>query len=207
MGTQQPIGEIVETTSLYLVAQRLDPNTEATPRPVQPPNLGSLVWVHVPGGGRVFAVVSYGTTTGVDSQRRAVVRSHGEVLDDRVYREHPQLHRVLRTIFHAVLVGYETPQGTLHRHLPPQPPPLHYAVYPATPEETQRFSQDMRYFRLLLAVTSPVPGEQVTAAHVREIARLHPGNEEWVERAARHIARLLKRDYERLQAALEALAP
>lgn len=205
MTSQQPIGEIIETTSLYFVAQRLETTTSPSPRPVQPPNLGSLVWAHLPDGGKVYAVVTYGTTTGVESHRRAVVRSRGDIRDEQVYREHPQLHRVLRTVFQAALVGYED-GTTLYRHLPPQPPPLHFTTYAATPEETARFSEDMRYFRLLLTLSSPVPAEHVLAAHIREVARARQDGAPWTEQAARYVARLLKRDYERLQATLEAIA-
>ncbi len=200
-----PIGEVIATTSLNFTAQRLVPQDREEPRPVQPPNLGQLVWVRLPNGGRVFAVVTYGTTEGLDRGRLAVVRTHDDVVDERVYEEHPQLAEVLRTEFVAQLVGYENPEGHLFHHLPPQPPPLHYAVYQANEEDAQRFSQDLRYLRLLLNAEGPVPGEQLVAAHVREMSRAQGRDPRWLERAARHIAGLLKRDYERLQAALEAL--
>lgn len=206
MVPEVPIGEIIETTSLRVVAQRVEPASDGPPRPVQPPNLGSLVWARLPEGGRVFAVVSFGTTTGLDTGRRPIVRSQADVIDDRVYLEHPQLARVLRTVFEALLVGWEDAAGRLFRHVPPQPPPLHFAVFPASPEETARFSEDMRYFRLLLGVSGPVPGEQVLAAHVREVYRARGEDDAWREQAARYIAQLLKRDYERLRATLEAIA-
>lgn len=206
MPDQMPIGEIVESDSLRIVVQRVHPVEDHPPRPVQPPNLGSLVWARLPDGGRVFAIVTYGTTTGLDTGRRPVARSHAGVIDDGVYREHPQLARVLRTVFEALLVGYEDPDGHMFRHIPPQPPPLHYAVFPATAEETAAFSEDLRYFRLLLATNGPVPAEQVLAAHVREVYRTRGEDAPWRERAVRHIAQLLKRDYERLRATLEAIA-
>lgn len=202
----RPIGEVVLTTSLNFIAQRLVVQEERqTPGPVQPPNLGSLVWVSLPNEGRVFAVVAFGTTTGLDLGRQAIVRTRENIVDERVYHENPQLMDVLRTEFTALLVGYETPNGHLYRHLPPQPPPLHYAVYAATPAETLRFSEDMRYLRLLLAPPEQMPGEQLLAAHIREIFQARGRDMVWLEQAAQHIANLLKRDYERLRAVLEAL--
>ncbi len=198
------IGEVISTTSLDFTAQRLVAEEARTPGPVQPPDLGSLVWVRLPEGGRVFAVVSYGTTEGLDRGRLAVVRTHGDVVDERVYHEHPQLANVLRTEFTAVLVGYEQ-DGRMFHHLPPQPPPLHYAVYAASAEEVRAFSDDLRYLRLLLNTSSPVPGEQLLAAHVRELYRARGHDREWLAHAARAIANLLKRDYERLRAAIDAL--
>ncbi len=201
-----PIGEVISTTSLNFTAQRLITREEGTPPgPVQPPDLGSLVWVHLPNGGRVFAVVAYGTTEGLDRGRVAVVRTRGDVVDERVYHEHPQLADVLRTEFLAVLVGYEDERGQIHRHLPPQPPPLHYAVYAAEDPEMNAFSEDLRYLRLLLNTGSPVPGEQLLAAHVRILYRARGKDETWLGQAARYIANLLKRDYDRLRAAVEAL--
>ncbi len=200
------IGEIISTTSLNFTAQRLVPRTEEEmPGPVQPPDLGSLVWVRLPDGGRVFAVVAYGTTEGVDRGRLAVVRTHDDIVDERVYHEHPQLADVLRTEFLAVLVGYEDKEGRLHRHLPPQPPPLHYAVYATEDSEMRKFSEDLRYLRLLLNTDSPVPGEQLLAAHVRTLYRAREQDDVWLSQAARYIANLLKRDYDRLRAAIEAL--
>ena len=200
------IGEIIATTSLNFIAQRLDPQTgDESPRPVQPPNLGSLVWAKLPIAGRVYAVVSFGTTTGLDAGRRAVTFSREDVTDEEVYREQPHLSNVLRTEFDALLVGYKDATGRLFRHLPPQPPPLHFAVYTCTPDEVAQFSEDMRYLRLLLATSARVPGEQLLAAHVREVYRARGEDDAWLEGAARYIANLLKRDYERLRAALEAL--
>ncbi len=201
-----PIGEIVMTTSLHFTAQRLvkwDEN--AMPRPVQPPNLGSLVWAHLPEGGRVFAVVSFGSTSGIDTGRQAIVRTREDIVDERIYHENPQLMDVLRTEFVALLVGYETDDNRLYRHLPPQPPPLHYGVYPASTQDVIQFSDDLRYLRLLLEPPGPMPGEQLLAAHVREVFRARGEDGQWMERAARQAANLLKRDYERLRAALEAM--
>lgn len=201
------IGEIIATSSLSFTAERLDPRGDGEPpRPVQPPNLGSLVWAALPEGGRVFAVVSFGTTGGLDPGRRVVARSRGELSDDQVYREHPELAHILRTEFEALLVGYEGPEGTIHRHLPPQPPPLHYAVYPCSPVEVRAFSEDLRYLRLLLNAQTSVPNEQLLAAHVREVHRSRGEDPAWLEGAARQVATLLRRDYERLRAALDAMA-
>lgn len=200
-----PIGEIIETDSLGFVAQRLQEQGEESPLPPQPPNLGGLVYAHLLPAGRVFAVVSHGTTKGYDTGRQAIVRTHADVVDEAVYREHPHLVGVLRTQFTALLVGYEDRAGHLHRHLPPHPPPLHYAVYPCTPRQVVHFAEDLRYLRLLLNTTGPVPPAQLVAAHLREVYWATGADALWLERAARFVANLLKRDYEQLRAALEAL--
>ena len=199
------IGEIIETDSLGFVAQRLQSGDEEALLPPQPPNLGSLVYAHLLPAGRAFAVVAHGTTTGYDRGRQAIVRTREDVADAAVYREHPHLVGVLRTQFLALLVGYEDGEGHLFRHLPPQPPALHYAVYTCTPQEVVRFAEDLRYLRLLLNATGPVPPEQLLAAHLREVYWATGGDALWLEGAARYVANLLKRDYDQLRAALEAL--
>jgi len=52
-----------------------------------------------------------------------------------------------------------------------------------------------------------VPSEQLLAAHVREAHRQRGEDREWLERAAREIAALLKHDYERLMTVLCAIEP
>lgn len=204
--TQDPIGEIIETTSVSFVAQRLQREGDETPPyPPQPPPLGHLVRARLAEGGHAFAVVTFGTTTGYDPGRLAVVRTHENIVDEAVYREHPHLVGVLRTQFTALLVGYVDEQGRIFRHLPPQPPPLHYAVYPCTPEETITFAQDLRYLRLLLNDSGHVPVEQLIAAHLRAVYRAGGEDALWLERAARYVANLLKKEYDQLRGALEAL--
>ncbi len=201
-----PIGEIIETSSVAVVAQRLQREEEEAPAyPPQPPPLGALVRARLAEGGQAFAVVAFGTTTGYDPGRLAVVRTHENIVDEAVYREHPHLVGVLRTQFSALLVGYEDENGRLFRHLPPQPPPLHYAVYPCPPELTVRFAEDLRYLRLLVNASGPVPAEQLIAAHLRDVYRASGEDALWLERAARYVANLLKRNYDQLRGALEAL--
>jgi len=50
-----------------------------------------------------------------------------------------------------------------------------------------------------------VPSEQPLAAHVRQAYRQRGEDREWLERAGREIAALLKHDYERLMTVLYAI--
>lgn len=194
------IGEIVATSSNSLTAVSFTLH--------QPPALGSLLKVDVEGGRRtVYGVVSFGTTTGLDPGRRVVRRSTEDVHDAAIYAEHPQLEKTLRTEFAALLVGYSGPDGRVHQHLPPQPPPLHYSVCGCDADEVARFSQQRRYFRLLLAAAGELPPEQLLAAHIRETAAARGDDEEWLAAAAREVAALLKGEYDRLLGVLQAIEP
>jgi hypothetical protein len=194
------IGEIVATSSNSLTAASFTLH--------QPPALGSLVKVDVEqGSSTVYAVVSYGTTTGLDPGRRVVRRSTTDVYDAAIYAEHPQLEKTLRTEFQALLVGYEGADGRVHQHLPPQPPPLHYSVCACDSAEVTHFSQQRAYFRLLLAAMGEIPVEQLLAAHIRETTVTRGGDSEWLAAAAREVAALLKGEYDRLMGVLQAIEP
>jgi hypothetical protein len=187
------IGEIIETGTTGFVAESLELN--------QPPALGNLVKVEVGEGTCVYGVVSHGTTAGLDPGRRAVRRSTEEVYD-----EHPELKHTLRTEFSVLLVGC-VEDGAIRQHLPAQPPPLHYSVQQCTEKEVRAFSEGLYYLRLLLSASGEVPSEQLLAAHVRQAYRQRGQDREWLERAAREIAALLKHDYERLMTVLYAIEP
>jgi len=204
------IGEIIETGTTGFVAESLELN--------RPPALGSLVKVEVGEGACVYGVVSHGTTAGLDPGRRAVRRSTERVHDQAIYDEHPELRHTLRTEFSVLLVGCvedglppspPTLGGTggIRQHLPAQPPPLHYSVHQCTEEEVRAFSEGLYYLRLLLAAVGEVPCEQLLAAHVRQAYRQRGQDRDWLERAAREIATLLKHDYERLMTVLYAIEP
>jgi hypothetical protein len=199
------IGEIIETGTTGFVAESLELN--------RPPDLGSLVKVEVGEGACVYGVVSHGTTAGLDPGRRAVRRSTAEVYDGAIYDEHPELRHTLRTEFSVLLVGC-VENGAIRQHLPAQPPPLHYSVHQCTEEEVRAFSERLYYLRLLLSALPPSTGgvggglsEQLLAAHVRQAYRQRGQDREWLERAAREIAALLKHDYERLMTVLYAIEP
>jgi hypothetical protein len=134
-----------------------------------------------------------------------VRRSSGDVFDQAVYDEHPQLELMLRTEFAARLVGYG--HGTTVRHyLPPQPPPLHYAVYACTADQVVDFTAQLTYLRLLLDIPEIAP-EQLLAAHIREVYQRRGQDTEWLSGAAREVAGLLKSDYERLMTVLYGIEP
>jgi hypothetical protein len=192
------IGEIIETGTTGFVAESLELN--------RPPALGSLVKVEVGEGACVYGVVSHGTTAGLDPGRRAVRRSTEQVYDEAIYDEHPELRHTLRTEFSVLLVGC-VEDGAIRQHLPAQPPPLHYSVHQCTEEEVRAFSEWLYYLRLLLSAPGEVPSEQLLAAHVRQAYRQRGQDREWLERAAREIAALLKHDYERLMTVLYAVEP
>lgn len=196
-----PIGEIIETSTLGFVAQALALHAA--------PELGALTRVALGGGPEamvVYAVVTYSETGGIDSGRRAVRRGSDAVHDEAIYREHPELVHVLRTVFRARIVGFAAGGGSRH-YLPPTPPPLHYSVWACAPEEARAFSADLLYLRMLVAEDEPVSVEQLLAAHIRVIHRLRGEDDAWLRAAGRAVARLFRDDYDRLLTVLRSVDP
>jgi hypothetical protein len=189
---EQRIGEIVETETAFFVAESFTLH--------RPPALGQLVYVDTDTVERAYGVVCYGTTASPDPGRRAIRRSTGEVYDEAVYREHPQLQHTLRTEFTARLVGC-VEENQVRHYLPRRPPPLHYSVHQCAPQEVKDFTEQLVYFRLLLAATE-IPPEHLLAAHIRQVHDQRGRDREWLARAARAVAGLLKSDYERLMTVL-----
>ncbi len=192
------IGEIIETSSTSIVAESETLN--------QSPPLGSLCQVKVSDTRTLYAVVAFGRTGGLDPSRRAVKRGNGEVSDAAIYDHHPELNRILRTEFDAVLVGWAE-GNRIWQRLPAQPPPLHYSINLCDSETVVRFSDQLAYLRLLLAAAGNLPADQLVAANVREVYQARGNDVAWLERAGKEVASLLKSDYERLMNVLLAIEP
>lgn len=193
------VGEVIETSTGGFWAESIALH--------QLPELGSLVEVRVPSGETVYGVVAYGQTAGVDSGRQAVLRGTAEVFDDGIYARHPELAMILRTTFRAVTVGYRDGNGRVRHYLAPCPPPLHYSVSRCAAADLLAFTARPRYFSLLLGAESEVPAEQVLAAHIRATYELLGEDQRWLAEASQQVARILKRDYDRLLTVLEAIDP
>lgn len=183
-------GEIIATNTTQFIAESFTLH--------QPPPLGSLVEVQPGTDLIVYAVVSFGSTGGLDPGRRVVRRSTDDAFDASIYQAHPQLAKTLRTEFSARLVGYRSHDGRIRQHLPAQPPPLHFSVMSCDPATVVQFTDELKYLRLLLNLQGELPPEQLVAAHVRQVYAVRGDGDTWLARAAREVAALLKNDYERL---------
>ncbi len=102
--SNQPVtlrhGEVIETSTIGFLAE--------SDRLHHLPQLGELVRARINEEWNAYAVVAFGETGAIDQGRRAVRRGTAESDDDDVYRRHPELDHVLRTVFRAAAVGYST---------------------------------------------------------------------------------------------------
>jgi hypothetical protein len=87
------------------------------------------------------------------------------------------------------------------------PVPLHYSVHGCDQATIASFCANPRYFSALLSYHGEIMPEQLVAAHLRWIDNRLNDNHAWLTDATRRIARLMKRDYDRLATILEQVAP
>ena len=193
------IGEVIETSTVGFWA-------ESTALHELPP-LGALVAVGLPDGTILYGVVAFGQTAGLDAGRRAIRRGDEHTVDSAIYDRHPELRRILRTTFRAVTVGYSSADGRPRHHLPPCPPPLHYSVARPDHAALLAFTDVPRYLAILAGAEGEVAPEQLLAAHIRCVYTDRGSDAIWLAAAGRGVARLLKRDYDRLLTVLEAIDP
>jgi hypothetical protein len=193
------IGEIVEASSTEFLAQACELDSA--------PPFGAFVEVVSDDGFTVFGVVAQVETTGIDPGSRAIMRGHGDVRDERIYEENPDLPLVLRTTFRALVVGFAEGQR-LYQFLPPRPPRLHYSVFVCAPATVRTFTSSGLDYLVPLLNATDVAVDEVLAASLRHTARQYHDRGEFLQVAGRELAQLLRADYARLTAILRrCLAP
>jgi hypothetical protein len=209
LGEPSLIGEIVESSTTEFLAQAVQLDFA--------PPFGAFVEVAGDDGLSVYGVVAHVQTAGIDPGSRAIMRGHGDVRDERIYAENPDLPLVLRTTFRALVVGFaEGGQignaqgsvrgigdvGRLYQFLPPRPPRLHYSVFTCPPATVQAFaSTSLDYLQALLnAADAPV--DELLAANLRYTAATYRDGGEFLNLAGRELAQLLRADYARLTSIL-----
>jgi hypothetical protein len=191
-------GEVIEPSSarIWVECDRLN----------NLPPLGALTQVESESGETIFAVVAYSETTGIDATRRAVRRGANDVRDADVYRQHPELNRVLRSTFEAVPIAFEREDRIVYV-VPPVPPPLHYSVEPVAAAQLARLTDRFDYLATLARYQGDIAAEQIIISHVRAVFDARERDREWLDRAAGEISRLYASEYDRLLPILEAIDP
>jgi hypothetical protein len=153
----------------------------------------------------VYAIVYQVATAGIDPGARPVVRGHTGLRDQAIYDANPDLSQVLRTDVSALLVGYHD-GPVLRQVLPPIPPPLHWSVYECDPDACRSFGSGTAYLRTLVNALN-APTDELIGAHLRLMAECAASDDEYLLRAGRELAELLRADYPRLRSIIERVNP
>lgn len=190
------IGEVIESGSDRFVAECYELHT--------PPPLGSLLKTS-DGVVEIYGIVASATTQSIDPGRRPIARGRGEVEEEDIYRQHPQLSRLLRTTFDIVVIGHG--QGdNVHHYLPPRPPRVHSFVYPCENDDVRRFTRSLDFIPMLLAAKWGT-GDEALAACLRQASTAHDDPRAFLVRAGKELALLLGGELNRLNTILRRIKP
>ena len=188
------LGEVVESSTAQFAAQCY--------RLYEPPALGELVRVGSP---PIYGVVYQVATQPAEPGRRVTARGADAASEDDVYRDNPQLSRLLHTYFHALIVGSTDESGPRHR-LPPTLPRIHAFVRACSPEEVAEFTSSADFLHILLGSNVPMVDE-VVAACLRRAAACHPNPGAFLVRAGKALVVELTGQLPRLNAVLRGMRP
>lgn len=186
------LGEVVECSTSQFTAQCYDMNA--------PPALGEMVRV---GQAPIYGVVCNVTTQPFDPGRRILARGEDAPSEDDLYRDNPQLAKLLHTRFQALTVGYAYGSAIRH-HLPRAPPRIHAFVYGCADDEVAHFTQSADFLHVILASNQPVTDE-VASACLRRAAVCHPDPNAFLVKAGKTVATELSGQMARLNSILRGL--
>jgi len=188
----QRVGEVIEASTTDFVAQCYEL--------YQLPPLGSLVKTRdLPV--ELYGIVYNATTTSIEPGRRPIARGKDEATEEEIYRSSPQLLKLLRSEFSALVVGHR--QGDkLYHYLPPKPARIHSFVYLCPPEEVKEFSQSFDFLNMLINTHLPVSVEEIVAACLRQMSQVYEDRHAFLVAAGKELAILLGGQFNQLKAIL-----
>jgi hypothetical protein len=189
------IAEVIESNSAGFTAQcyKLE----------EAPPLGALVKV-VPEPGAIFGVVYFAETHSLEPGRRIIARGENMSTEEEIYKNNPQLKKLLTTHFKVSIIGHQREDDIFH-YLPQNAARIHSFVYRCTDDETRAFTQRLDYLKLLIDADLPVSCDEIVAASVRYAGQAYNNHQDFFIRAGREIATLLSGDTARLNAILKRL--
>jgi hypothetical protein len=192
MSETQRVGEVIEASSTDFTAQCYELYGS--------PSLGSLVKTR---GADVelYGVVYQAATTSLELGRRPIARGKDEASEEAVYQSNPQLLKLLKSEFGALVVGHR--QGDkLNHYLPPQPARIHGFVYLCSPEEVREFSLSFAFLNILVNGHLPISTEELTSATLRQMSQVHQDRRRFLVAAGKELALLIGGNLNQLKAIL-----
>ena len=149
----------------------------------------------------LYAVVYNATTTSLEPGRRPIARGKDEDSEEAIYRASPQLAKLLRSEFSALVVGHRQ-DDKLYHYLPPRPARIHSFVYLCPPEEVREFSQSFDFLNMLLNTSLPLPPDELIAACLRQMGQVQQDSHAYLLAAGKQLASRLGGEFDRLRAIL-----
>ena len=192
MAEIQRVGEVIEASTTDFVAQCYEL--------YEIPPLGSLVKTRDQSV-ELYGIVCNAATTSLEPGRRPIARGKDETSEEEIYRSSPQLLKLLKSEFSALVVGYKK-GDKLYHHLPPQPARIHSFVYLCPPEEVKEFGRSFDFLNILINARLPVPTEELVAASLRQMSQAYEDPRAFLVAAGKELAILLSGNLNQLKAIL-----
>ncbi|MFC2067013.1 hypothetical protein ACFLUO_08240 [Chloroflexota bacterium] len=186
------VGEVIEASTTEFVAQCYEL--------YQSPPLGSLVKTRDQEVD-LYGIVYNAATASLEPGRRPIARGKDEASEEEIYRSSPQLLKLLRSEFSALVVGHRQDDRLCH-YLPPKPARIHAFVYQCCPEEVKEFSQSFGFLNILINTHLPIPADELIAACLRQMSQAHEDRHTFLVAAGKELAASLSGQYNQLKAIL-----
>ena len=191
------IGEVIEASTGQFVAECYELHT--------PPPLGSLVKTS-DGAVEIYGVVCNAATESIEPNRRPIARGKEEATEEGIYRQNPQLSKLLRTTFDTLVIGHGVgAQRAVPLHyLPPRPSRVHSFVYLCETDEVRLFTQSLDFLPILLG-TRVGAVDEIVSACLRQASCAHDDQRAFLVKAGKELAILLGGELNRLNAILRRI--
>ena len=145
----------------------------------------------------IFAVVGNTVTASREPGRLPVALGKLEETEEAVHRVHPQLTKLLRTSFKALVIGHR--EGSNMRHsLPANPAHIHGFVFQCDKEEVREFSQSFDFLPLMASARTDSPKDELVAACLRQMSLTQENPRDFLVAAGKELTLLLQGDFNRL---------
>jgi hypothetical protein len=185
------VGEVIEASTTDFTAQCYEL--------YEIPPLGSLVKTK-DASLELYGIVCNAATTSLEPGRRPIARGKDETTEEAIYRSSPQLLKLLKSEFGALVVGHK--QDKLYQYLPPQPARIHSFVYLCPPEEVREFGQSLDFLNILINARASVPTEELVSAALRQMSQAHEDPHAFLVAAGKELALLLSGNLNQLKTIL-----
>ena len=189
------VGEIIEASTADFVAQCYEL--------YQTPPLGSLVKTK-DGELDIYGIVCHATTGSLEPGRRAIARGKDEDSEEAIYQSSPQLSKLLRSEFSALVVGHKT-GDSIYQYLPPGPARIHGFVYACPPDEVREFGQSLAFLNMLVSAHLPVSVDEIVPAALRLMSGAQEDSHSFLVAAGKELSIMLGGQYNQLKAILGRL--
>jgi hypothetical protein len=185
------IGEVIKSSTESFMAECYELHC--------PPSFGSLVRTKE-GDVDIYAIVSGASTSSIEAGRRPIARGRDDVNEEDIYLSNPQLEKLMRTEFTALVVGHGD-SGKVSQYMPPRPARIHSFVYPCEADEVAAFNQSLAYLSMLVDV--PERSNELIAATLRNAASAYSEPRGFLIRAGKELALMIAGDTNRLNIILK----